>query len=292
MVDLFSGFYHVFSSHHYCSNGTNSRGFRRISFWSLLVDSSWQFSCWSKGRRSCSWNFSALRRRHQNTSMIRYKLFQWKWVHSLTCLLDSISVIFIIRRVRFTYLVCLCSNLLACLSLAYQDVLPSPSFQKRFQEDDQQSIPGEWDEFDKARPISKGADNFLDETKNSFDNPDQVGDKEDVGNRGKKEVQNQIQESNTQMSFKVNCRTSGGGIFCLLFKLEPFKVTHFNKQSRYVSRVQRMSGKEQLSRHSNILGKATRATRGVMTIWNQWHNHTATGSASDLQSLTQSTLCT
>lgn len=111
-------------------------------------------------------------------------------------------------------------HLLACLSLAYQDVLPSPSFQKRLQEDDQQSIPGEWDEFEKARPINQGAGDFLNEAKSSFDNLDKASDKEVNGNRGKKEVQNQIQESNTQMSFKVNRRIIGGRIFLFIVYTE------------------------------------------------------------------------
>lgn len=126
------------------------------------------------------------------------------------------------RRVRLTCFFCPRSFFsLACLSLVYQETLPSPSFQKRLQEDDQQSIPGEWDEFDKARPLNKGAGDFLDEVKNSFDNLDKTDDREDNGIRGKKEVQNQIQESNTQMSFKVICR---------IFWWENFSVHCLNKK--------------------------------------------------------------
>jgi hypothetical protein len=48
------------------------------------------------------------------------------------------------------------------------------------------------------------------EAKNAIDNPENVGDIEDNGNQesihAKKDIRNQIQESNTQMSFKVTFR--------------------------------------------------------------------------------------
>lgn len=55
--------------------------------------------------------------------------------------------------------------------------------------------------------MNKAFDDSQNENKNSIDNPENVGDSND-GNQlnkpVKKDVQNQIQETNTQMSFKVN----------------------------------------------------------------------------------------
>lgn len=54
--------------------------------------------------------------------------------------------------------------------------------------------------------MGKGAGDSPNDPKNSIDNPENARDNE--GNQDhvhvKKDVQNQIQESNTQMSFKVN----------------------------------------------------------------------------------------
>lgn len=76
--------------------------------------------------------------------------------------------------------------------------MPSASFQQHVQEEDDQSIPGEWDEFEKVHPMHGPKS----ENKNSIDNPMAI---ENDGNHLNvpRDVQNQIQESNTQMSFKV-----------------------------------------------------------------------------------------
>lgn len=56
--------------------------------------------------------------------------------------------------------------------------------------------------------MHRGVDDSLNEAKNSIDNPDnaRANDNHDgrVKPHAKKEVQNQIQESNTQMNFKVD----------------------------------------------------------------------------------------
>jgi len=63
------------------------------------------------------------------------------------------------------------------------------------------AIPGEWDEFDKVKPMHKGADD--DETKNSLDNPENVdGDLSSIND--KKDVDYQMQQEFIQISFKVN----------------------------------------------------------------------------------------
>lgn len=55
--------------------------------------------------------------------------------------------------------------------------------------------------------MHKGADDTPNEAKNVIDNPENLGETEQAGNRprvhSKKDVRSQIQESNTQMSFKV-----------------------------------------------------------------------------------------
>lgn len=45
----------------------------------------------------------------------------------------------------------------------------------------------------------------LDDEKNSLDNPENVGDRnKDSQSKIKKDIPNQLQEANTQLSFKVN----------------------------------------------------------------------------------------
>lgn len=87
---------------------------------------------------------------------------------------------------------------------------------QHLQEDDL-SNPGDWDEFDKARPMDKGAGENLSDAK---DNPENNSDNESSRNHKniKKDVQNQIQESNTQMSFKVKFFVLGF-LICIFFVL-------------------------------------------------------------------------
>lgn len=71
--------------------------------------------------------------------------------------------------------------------------------------------------------MARGVRDSMGEAKNSIDNPGNVADNDDdktrVKTHKKKDVQNQIQESNTQMSFKVN--------FCVgIFPLGFFYVLH------------------------------------------------------------------
>lgn len=55
--------------------------------------------------------------------------------------------------------------------------------------------------------MDRAGDDSPNEAKNSIDNPENAADSSEDGNRRKmhvkKHVQNQIQEANTQMSFKV-----------------------------------------------------------------------------------------
>lgn len=74
-------------------------------------------------------------------------------------------------------------------------------FQQQLQPaDDDQSIPGEWDEFDKVQPLDKRAD----EAKNSIDNPENADDDDINKNRNivKKDIQMPLDGLSTQ-TFKV-----------------------------------------------------------------------------------------
>lgn len=93
-----------------------------------------------------------------------------------------------------------------------QDGFPSPQ-----QQEDDQSIPGEWDEFDKVQPMHGKRPG---DAKNAIDNPGNADDSNVVN----KNVQNQIQETNTQMSFKVNDH-------CFMFSL--FLNVHILKMFRF-----------------------------------------------------------
>lgn len=64
-----------------------------------------------------------------------------------------------------------------------------------------ESIPGEWDEFDKVKPMHKGP-NDTGETKNSLDNPENADG--ETNSVDKKEVDYQLQQEFIQISFKVN----------------------------------------------------------------------------------------
>jgi hypothetical protein len=99
---------------------------------------------------------------------------------------------------------CLLVHLLfACRFVKAASSIP---FEQQLQEDDPQSIPGEWDEFDKIHPMNKGI-----QVKSAIDNPTDNEEKSNQeGEITKKEVANQIQESNTQTSFKVTL----SGISC------------------------------------------------------------------------------
>lgn len=66
-----------------------------------------------------------------------------------------------------------------------------------------ESIPGEWDEFDKVKPMHKGADE--DDTKNSIDNPENADGDTNGSNSKKDFVDDQFQQEFIQISFKVNC---------------------------------------------------------------------------------------
>jgi hypothetical protein len=63
--------------------------------------------------------------------------------------------------------------------------------------DDDQSVPGEWDEFDKVQPMDKGADAI-------GDNPENAGDDK---SSLKKEVQMPLDGLSAQ-TFKVKAKTS------------------------------------------------------------------------------------
>lgn len=66
---------------------------------------------------------------------------------------------------------------------------------------DDDAIPGEWDEFDKVKPMHKGAE---DDTRNFLDNPENAdGDMNSISD--KKDVDYQMQQEFIQISFKVNC---------------------------------------------------------------------------------------
>lgn len=99
----------------------------------------------------------------------------------------------------------------------FQDGFPSPQ-----QQEDDQSIPGEWDEFDKVQPMHGKRP---EDSKNAIDNN---GNADDSNVVVKKDVQNQIQESNTQMSFKVKDRVS-----CLF----PSLACAFVKMFRIISSI-------------------------------------------------------
>lgn len=113
--------------------------------------------------------------------------------------------------VRFSYRTCQ-----SPLRVILQGGFPSPQ-----QQEDDQSIPGEWDEFDNVQPMHGKRP---EDAKNAFDNPGNADDTNVV----KKDVQNQIQETNTQMSFKVNRR-------CFLFSL--LLNVHFLKMFRLYLRI-------------------------------------------------------
>ncbi|CRK91509.1 CLUMA_CG005170, isoform B [Clunio marinus] len=90
-----------------------------------------------------------------------------------------------------------------------KDGFPSIFPQQFQQEDDQLPIPGEWDEFDKVRPMNEGADKLItNKVKKNLDNPDKTDESNtDHDNQKKshirpKDIQNQIQETNTQLNFK------------------------------------------------------------------------------------------
>lgn len=67
------------------------------------------------------------------------------------------------------------------------------------QESDDQSIPGEWDEFDKVKPMHKGPD---EDSKSSIDNIESaISDSN--GNIDKRD-DDQLQQDFIQITFKVN----------------------------------------------------------------------------------------
>lgn len=75
-----------------------------------------------------------------------------------------------------------------------QDDLSSASFQQQNIADDDQSIPGEWDEFEKAQPLDKGAD--------SIDNPENADDDREKFHV-KKDTQSQLEPQTYTQTFKV-----------------------------------------------------------------------------------------
>lgn len=82
--------------------------------------------------------------------------------------------------------------------MSYQDDLSSASFQQQNIADDEQSIPGEWDEFEKVQPLDKGAD----EAKNSIDNPENADDDREKFHV-KKDTQSQLEPQTYTQTFKV-----------------------------------------------------------------------------------------
>lgn len=87
----------------------------------------------------------------------------------------------------------------------HKNILQDENLQQIYNEEQQPQVgASDWDEFDKIHPMNHRADN--DDTKNSIDNPENVDNlvKDATKNLSeKKPIPNQIQEINTQTSFKV-----------------------------------------------------------------------------------------
>lgn len=81
-------------------------------------------------------------------------------------------------------------------------------------QDSDDAIPGEWDEFDKVKPMHKGPD---DDTKSSLDNPENADNDVNANNDSKRDVDYQMQQEFIQISFKVNLKNICGIKLTILF---------------------------------------------------------------------------